>query len=74
MKRDSVNRMFSFGKRDIRGPGSRLKPKKLTEGLNKVFRQPHVYQAPKSSCLLLLLKLEIRKHCSIYKYIYFANF
>ena len=39
MKRDGVNRMFPFAKRDI-NRGSRYEPKKLTEGgLNKVCRQ-----------------------------------
>ena len=40
MKRDSVDSMFPFAKRDISEWGLRYEPKKLTGGFNKVCRQP----------------------------------
>ena len=39
MKRDSVDKMFPFGKRDISERGSRYDPKIIKRGSYKVCRQ-----------------------------------
>ena len=53
MKRDGVNRMFPFAKRDINSC-SRYEPKnnKPQVVLIKFVGKPHVYQAPESSCFI----------------------
>ena len=53
MKRNGVNRMFPFAKRDI-NRGSRYEPKNnwLRVVLIRFVANPHVYQAPESSCFI----------------------
>ena len=54
MKRDGVDRMFPFGKRDIGEWGSRYeqKKKKLIGGLKRFVGNFHVYQTSKNNCFI----------------------
>ena len=53
MKRDGVNKMFPFAKRDISEWGSRYEPKIIYRGiLIRFVGNPHVYQVHESSCFI----------------------
>ena len=76
MKCDSINRTFPFAEWDISEWGSRYEPKnnKLGMVLIRFVGNPHLYEAPKSSCFITTHAIGAYEAPFLFKIYLFLNF